>query len=56
MDKREILKKVDHTLLTQTATWEEIKRPDSREIIFLDNNVLASNHRLEQIDRMGGEP
>lgn len=26
MDKNEILKKVDHTLLTQTATWEEIKQ------------------------------
>lgn len=25
MDRQEILKKVDHTLLTQTATWEEIK-------------------------------
>jgi hypothetical protein len=37
------------------ATWEEIKRPDSREIIFLDNNVLASEHGLEQIDRMGRE-
>ncbi len=24
MEKREILKKVDHTLLSQTATWEEI--------------------------------
>ena len=29
------------------ATWKEIKRPDSREIIFLDNNVLASGHGLE---------
>lgn len=38
------------------AAWDEIKRPDSREIIFLDNNVLASGHGLEQIDRMGGEP
>lgn len=37
------------------ATWEEIKRPDSREIVFLDNNVLASGHGLEQIDRMGRE-
>ena len=37
------------------ATWEEIRRPDSREILFLDNNVLASGHGLEQIDRMGGE-
>lgn len=35
------------------ATWEEIKRPDSREIIFLDNNVLASDHGLDQIDQMG---
>ena len=38
------------------ATWEQIKRPDSREIVFLDNNVLASGHGLEQIGRMGGEP
>lgn len=26
MDKRHIFEKVDHTLLTQTATWEEIKQ------------------------------
>lgn len=26
MDKREILKKVDHTLLKQFATWEDIKK------------------------------
>ncbi|MDF1494510.1 deoxyribose-phosphate aldolase [Caproiciproducens sp. CPB-2] len=26
MDHREILEKVDHTLLTQTATWEEIRQ------------------------------
>lgn len=38
------------------ADWEDIKRPDSREIIFLDNNVLASEHGLEQIERMGGKP
>ena len=38
------------------ATWEQIKRLDSREIVFLDNNVLASGHGLEQIDRMGSEP
>lgn len=37
------------------ATWEEIRRPDSREIVFLDNNVLASDFGLEQIDRMGGQ-
>ena len=37
------------------SAWEQIKRPDSREIIFLDNNVLASDFGLEQIDRMGGQ-
>lgn len=26
MDKKEILRHVDHTLLTQTATWEEIRK------------------------------
>lgn len=26
MEKQEILKKVDHTLLTQTATWDEIRQ------------------------------
>ena len=38
------------------ADWEEIRRPDSREIVFLDNNVLASDFGLEQIDRMGWKP
>ena len=37
------------------AEWEDIKRPDSREIVFMDNNVLASDFGLEQIERMGGE-
>ena len=26
MDKKEILRYVDHTLLTQTAAWEEIRQ------------------------------
>lgn len=38
------------------ATWQEIKRPDSREIIFMDNNVLACDHGLQQIEDMGGQP
>lgn len=37
------------------ATWQEIKRPDSREIIFMDNNVLAHDHGLQQIEEMGNE-
>lgn len=26
MDKKEILKRLDHTLLGQTAAWEDIRR------------------------------
>ena len=37
------------------ATWEEIKRPDSRKIIFMDNNVLACEHGFQQIEAMGGQ-
>ena len=36
-------------------TWQNIKRSDSREIIFLDNNVLASDHGIEQIEDMIGK-
>ena len=37
------------------ATWEQVKRPDSRELVLMDNNVLACGHGLEQIARMGRE-
>lgn len=37
------------------ATWREVKRPDSREIVFMDNNVLACDHGLQQIEDMGGQ-
>ena len=36
-------------------TWREIKRPDSRDIVFMDNNALACQHGLEQIEDMGGK-
>lgn len=42
-------------LIRPAATWEQIKRPDSRDIVFMDNNVLAHDHGLDQIDRMGCE-
>lgn len=35
-------------------SWQEIKRPDSRDIVFMDNNVLASNWGLAQIRDMIG--
>lgn len=37
------------------STWQEIKRPDSREIVFMDNNVLGCDHGLQQIEEMGNE-
>lgn len=38
------------------ASWRDIKRPDSNEILFLDNNVLAHEWGLSQIEDMGGQP
>ena len=37
------------------ATWQEIKRPDSKQIVFMDNNVLACDHGLQQIEELGNE-
>lgn len=34
--------------------WENIKRPDSDKILFLDNNVLAHEHGIRQIEYLGG--
>lgn len=36
-------------------TWREIKRPDSRDIVFMDNNVLACTHGIQQMEDMIGE-
>lgn len=35
-------------------TWREIKRADKRNIIFMDNNVLACQHGIEQMEDMIG--
>lgn len=36
-------------------TWQHIKRPDSKKIVFMDNNVLASDHGKAQIEEMSHE-
>lgn len=36
-------------------SWREVKRPDCRNIVFMDNNVLASEWGLEQMEDMIGE-
>ena len=38
MERQDILKMVDHTLLTQTATWEEIRT-------ILDDAMTCRRHR-----------
>lgn len=35
--------------------WREVKRPDSRDIVFMDNNVLACPHGIEQMRDMIGQ-
>lgn len=36
-------------------TWQHIKRPDSKKIVFMDNNVLASEYGVSQIEEMSHE-
>lgn len=36
-------------------TWQEIKRPDSRDIVLMDNNILACPHGIEQLESMVGQ-
>lgn len=36
-------------------SWRDIKRPDSRDIVFMDNNVLACPWGLLEIEDMIGE-
>lgn len=35
-------------------TWEQVKRPDSKNLLLLDNNVLASDYGVDQIEQMSG--
>lgn len=35
--------------------WEEMKRPDARNMVRMDNNVLACAWGIEPIERMAGE-
>ena len=42
-------------LIRPYRTWREVKRPDSRDIVFMDNNVLACEHGIAQIQDMIGE-
>lgn len=43
-------------LIRPYRKWREVKRPDSRDIVFMDNNVLASSHGVAQmVDMIGND-
>lgn len=35
--------------------WQDIRRKDTKKIVFMDNNVLASDHGIRQMEKMIGE-
>jgi len=35
--------------------WQEVKRPDCRDIVFMDNNVLACDFGKQQMENMIGQ-
>jgi len=49
MDVKEILKHVDHTLLTQTATWEEIKQICDDAIAYKTASVCIPPSYVKQV-------
>ena len=55
MDKQEILNKVDHTLLAQTSTWEEIKKICDDGIRFNTASVCIPPCYVEQAKKYVGD-
>lgn len=41
--------------ISEYRRWEDVKRPGKRDIVFMDNNVLASAWGIRQMERMIGE-
>ena len=35
--------------------WRDVKRPDSRDLVLMDNNVLASDYGIQQMESMIGQ-
>lgn len=55
MEKQEIFSKVDHTLLTQTATWEEIKQICDDAVAFGTASVCIPPAYVKQAHEYLGE-
>ena len=54
MDKKEILNKVDHTLLKQTATWEDIKKICDDGIKYNVASVCIPPYYVEEAKKYVG--
>ena len=55
MDIKEILSKVDHTLLSQTATWNEIKEICDDGIKYKTASVCIPASYVKDVNRYAGE-
>ena len=55
MNKEEILKKVDYTLLSQTATWEDIKKLCDEAIKLQTASVCIPAYYVKQAKKYVGE-
>ena len=55
MDKNEILKKVDHTILVQTAKWEDVKKICDDGIKYNTASVCIPPSYVEQAKKYVGE-
>ena len=49
MDRKEIMGKVDHTLLNQTATWEEIKKICDQAIVYQTASVCIPPSYVKRV-------
>ena len=55
MDRQEILKRVDHTLLAQTATWQEIKEICDDAVTYQTASVCIPPSYVRQAAEYLGE-
>ena len=55
MDQKEILKHVDHTLLAQTATWEDIKTICDDAIAYGTASVCSPPAYVELVKKYVGD-
>ena len=55
MEAKEILAKVDHTLLKQTATWEDIKRICEEAKTYHTATVMVPSCFIARIKETYGE-